>query len=68
MCELYGVDIIQELKEFLLDVGKLPFKLYTDSYNQMIWGVAQKYLLSNDLKIVASPAGLQSQNGQFENT
>ena len=68
MYVLSGAGVIQYLQEFFLDSGILASKLYTDFYKQIIPVSAQQCLITNDVKIVTTPAGCNIQNILAEQT
>jgi len=60
-------DITNALRDFKIDAGGLPTRIYTDFDNKLIAGMTAQWLKDNgDCKIIASLGSRQSQNGLVE--
>ena len=60
--------IVQALEKFRLDAGALPKTLYTDFDKKLIAGTTEKWLTTNECKVLPAPPSHQDQNGLVERT
>ena len=60
--------ITRVFKQFKIEAGALPMRLYTDLDDKILGGNTSKWLLDNGCSVVAAPAQRQNQNGLVERT
>ena len=69
---LYGLksliqeEIIENFDQLFLDMGMKPHRIYTDFDPKLILGKCGKHLKHHGIRVRASPASRQSQNGLVE--
>ena len=68
LASLTSANIIDALQHFYAHVGRLPTLFQTDFDTKLIGGATQRWILSHNSNIIATPADRHSSNGLVERT
>jgi hypothetical protein len=73
-CWIYGLqtlsskEIVSRFEQFVVDADGLPKTFHTDFDKKLIGGDAQRWMISQKIRLVAANASRQSSNGLVERT